>query len=123
MIETALFTALSTASTVIALCGTRIYPLVLPKDPTLPAIDYKFVTGNNTPTMNTNGVQRYRVEVNCWGDTYLDAVSLRNAVVKALSGYRAGTMTVEYLMPQDFFDDELLQYRAMAEFYVLDTMQ
>lgn len=121
--ETELFTALSSAATVTALCGTRIYPLVLPKDPTLPAIDYKFVGGSNTPTFDSMGAQRYRVEVNCWGDTYLDAVTLRNAVIKALSGYNSGSMSISFLMPQDFFDDDLLQYRALAEFYVLDCLQ
>ena len=69
------------------------------------------------------GAQRYRAEVNCWGATYGDAVSLRNAVVKALSGYTSGTTSISYLMPQDFFDEELRQYRAMAEFYVLDCLQ
>ena len=123
MIESELFTAISTASAVTAICGSRVYPLVLPKDPTLPAIDYKFVGGSNTPTFDSMGAQRYRVEINCWGATYLEAVSLRLAVVKALSGYTSATMSVSYLMPQDFFDSELLQFRAMAEFYVLACLQ
>jgi hypothetical protein len=122
VVETDFYTALC-ASAVTAICGTRIYPLALPTDPTLPAIDYRFVGGANQPTMSTDGVQRYRVEVNCWGNTYSDAVSLRYAVVKALSGYQAGTMNIQYLMPQDLFDEELLQCQAMAEFYVYDAMQ
>jgi hypothetical protein len=73
--------------------------------------------------MSDMGVQRYRVEVNCWGDTYDDAVSLRYAVVKALSGYTSGNSSIQYLMPQDDFDNDLLQYRATAEFYVFDGLQ
>ena len=123
MVETDFRFALSSASAVTAICGTRIYPVALPKDPTLPAIDYKFVTGSNTPTFDSMGAQRYRVEVNCWGDTYLDAIGLRYAVVKALSGYTSGALSIQFLMPQDFFAEDLLQFRAMAEFYLLDTLQ
>jgi hypothetical protein len=123
MIETVFRSALTSATSVTAIVGTRIYPLVLPTDPTLPAIDYKFVAGSNTPTMDSMGVQKYRVEVNCWGDTYGDAVSLRYAVVKALSGYTSGNTSIQYLMPQDDFDNDLLQYRATAEFYVFDGLQ
>jgi hypothetical protein len=123
MVESSFFTALTTASAVTAICGARIYPLVLPKDSTLPAIDYKFVGGSNTPTFDSMGIQRYRVEVNCWGNTYADAVNLRLAVVKALSGYTSSNMAITYLMPQDFFDPELLQVRALAEFYVSDSLQ
>jgi Protein of unknown function (DUF3168) len=119
MIEQDLITALTSASAIQAICGTRIYPLVLPKDPTLPAIDYKIVGGSNTGALTTRGVQRYRVEINCWGDTYLDAINLRFAVIAALDGTKVGSTAITYLMPQDFFEDELLQYRACAEFYAL----
>ena len=123
MIETVFRSALTSATSVTAIVGTRIYPLVLPTDPTLPAIEFTFVAGLNIPTMDSMGVQKYRVEVNCWGDTYGDAVSLRYAVVKALSGYTSGNSSIQYLMPQDDFDDDLLQYRATAEFYVFDGLQ
>jgi hypothetical protein len=123
MVEQAVYTALTSDSAVTTFCGTRIYPLLLPTSPTLPAIDYKIIGGGNTPTFTTMGTQRYRVEVNCWGATYADAVTLRHAVVKALSGYQSGNTAIEYLMPQDFFEPDLLQYRACAEFYVYDTLQ
>lgn len=123
MIETVFRSALTSATSVTAIVGTRIYPLVLPTDPTLPAIEFTFVAGLNIPTMDSMGVQKYRVEVNCWGDTYGDAVSLRYAVVKALSGYTSCNSSIQYLMPQDDFDNDLLQYRATAEFYVFDGLQ
>jgi hypothetical protein len=122
MTESELYTAISGASAIRAICGSRIYPLVLPNDSTLPAIDYKFVGGSSTPTFDSMGAQRYRIEVNCWGNTYSDAVALRLAVIQALSGYTSGTMSVSYLMPQDFFDNQLLSFRALAEFYILDCI-
>ena len=122
MVEQEIFAAL-TQSSITALCSTRVYPAALPKDPTLPAIEYKIVGGAPQSTLGGHGSLRVRLEVNCWGNTYNDAVTLRSAVVQALSGYKVpnSNTTFSYLMPQDFFDDELLQYRAVAEFYVVSN--
>jgi hypothetical protein len=120
MVETALFTALSTSAAVSALAGTRIYPAVLPKDPTLPAVVYHFVGGANQPTMDTRGKQRSRVQFDCIGETYLDAVTLRKAVVQTLAGYRCADFQSQILNAtgSDGFDQDLLQYVAIAEAYV-----
>jgi hypothetical protein len=118
MIETDLFTVLSTATAITALASTRVYPVALPTDPTLPAMTYMFVGGSGQPSFNTRGMQRARVEINSWGDTYSDAVTLREAVIQTLAGYSDENFSAMYMQSTDFFDHELLQYRAMAEFYV-----
>ena len=120
MIESALFTVLSTSAAVSALAGTRVYPAVLPKDPTLPAVVYRFVGGANQPTMNTRGRQRSRLQIDCFGETYNDAISLRKAVVQTLGGYSSATFQSQILdaTADDGFDQDLLQYLAIAEAYV-----
>jgi hypothetical protein len=42
-------------------------------------------------------------------------------VIAAIGAYNSGGLTVRYLMPHDFFDHDLLQYRAVAEFYVFGS--
>jgi hypothetical protein len=118
MIEQQFFAALSTPAAVTAICGNRIFPLVLPTVVQLPAIHYSFVGGSSQATQDTYGAQRYRVEVNCWGESYGDAVTLRHAVIAALDQYNQSGIFIEFLQSTDFFDHELLQYRAMTEFYV-----
>lgn len=118
MIETDLFAALSTATAITALASTRVYPVVLPTDPTLPAMTYMFIGGSGQPSFDTRGMQKARVEINCWGNTYSDAVTLREAVILTLAGYSDENFSAMYMQSTDFFDHELLQYRAMAEFYV-----
>ncbi len=118
MIESLIRSLLLASVSVSALVGTRIYPLVLPKDCPLPATDYRLVGGSASPTFDTTGPQRRRLEVNCWSDVYGDAVTLRKAVVDSLNGFRQGSITIQFLQLQDFFDDELLQYRATVEFYI-----
>ncbi len=110
--------AAATSVTSLLASATSIYPIVVPTDAPLPAIDYKVVGGSGKPSFNTRGMFRARMEVNCWGETYGDAVTLRTAVVQAIDGYSDGTLSILFLQPQDFFDYELLQYRAMCEFYV-----
>lgn len=118
MIESTLYSILSSASAITAITATHIYPLVIPDGSPLPAIEYSIVGGAAKATFDTRGTIRLRVEINCWGSTYGDAVSLRNAVVQSLDGYNQQGVSIQLLQPSDFFDHELLQYRAMAEFYV-----
>jgi Protein of unknown function (DUF3168) len=122
VIEQLFAAVLQAQSDITAITGPRIYPLVLPTNPTLPAIDYSFVGGSSSPTLTTKGYKRYRVEINCWGDTYADAVTLRSAVKDNLDGYHDGNMSIQLISPRDFFEDLLLQYRAMAEFYILTNL-
>lgn len=118
--ETQFRAVLAAADSITSLLATptSIYPVTLPTDAALPAIEYKVVGGSGKPSFNTRGIFRARMEVNCWGDTYDDAVTLRTAVIQALDGYADGTLSILFLQPQDFFDHDLLQYRALAEFYV-----
>lgn len=118
MIESSLFGALSTAAAISSLVGTRVYPVVLPTDPTLPALVYLFVGGMGQPSFSTRGMQKARVEINCWGSSYSSAATLREAVIQTLAGYSDGNFDSMYIQSTDFFDHDLLQFRAMAEFYI-----
>lgn len=122
MIESTLFSLLSTSPSITAICNTRIYPVVLPTEVTLPAIHYLIVGGAVKPTNDTHGTIRVRVEVSCWGNTYGDAVNLRDAVVQSLDSYSGEGINIQYLMPQDLFDHELMQFRAICEFYVFASV-
>jgi hypothetical protein len=118
MIELIFDGILRGASGVVSLATGGIHPVELPKDATFPAIHYLFVGGSSQGTQDTYGTQRYRVEVNCWAGSYNDVVTLRHAVIAALSQYSANGVFIRFLQPTDFFDHDLLEFRAMAEFYV-----
>jgi hypothetical protein len=45
-------------------------------------------------------------------------VTLRHAVIAALDQYNQSGVFIEFIQSTDFFDHELLQYRAMVELYV-----
>lgn len=107
----------SEAITALAVGG--IYPAALPKDQTVwPAIHYLIVGGNSQSTQDTYGTQRQRVEVNCWGKSYSDAVTLRHTVTAELLAASTSSLSVNFIQNMDLFDHELLEFRAIAEFYV-----
>lgn len=125
-----LFALLTGDSGVAALIATRMYPVELPEGEQLPALLYRFVGGKSSPTLTTSGMQRARVQFDCFGDTYDDASSLRAAVVGALNGY-VGTLAdgtelqnADVMGPgTDFFDDDPRSFRCMVEFYLYYTLQ
>jgi hypothetical protein len=122
MIEAALYTVLSSSASITALAGSRIYPAVLPTDPTLPALTYMFIGGTVYPIANRNGIQRSRVQIDCWGNSYSDAVTLRQAVVQTLAGYSGPSFQSQIIQTHDDFDHDLQQYRAVVEVYVLYSL-
>jgi hypothetical protein len=125
MIETNLFALLSSIHAVASLTspgGCRLYPLLIPEDSPLPAVDYAVVTGVASPTFTSRSTMRYRVEINCWAATYLEAATLRTAIMQGLDGYRDANLVVQIIGPRDLFDHDLLQYRAMVEFYVFANL-
>ena len=116
MIESLLYSVLSTA-----LPGSRIFPLILPDEPTLPAAVYSIVGATANPTLSTSGLTRYRVEISCYGQTYHDAVTLRSAARAALNGYSDHNMVISWTSNTDYFVHEALQYRCCAEFSLLSV--
>lgn len=125
-----IFSLLTANAAVSALIASRVYPVLLPEDPTLPAICYKLIGGRSDATLSTSGMQRTRLEINCYGADYDGASALRTAVIKALEGYQGALSDGTFLQNADlvspgtdFFEDEPRQYRCMVEFYLLYTFQ
>lgn len=122
MIEQALYSVLSASSAITTLIGSRIYPVIIPEDTTLPALSYWFVSGTASPTMDTRGTIRSRVQLDCWGQTYSDAVTLRAAVIQAIAGHRDSSFSAQIVSVHDEFIEDALQYRAVLEAYLFASL-
>lgn len=109
-------------ATVLASCTPHSFPVVIPEDTALPAATYTFVGMTATPTFSTSGLNRYRVEVSCYGNNYTDAATLRATITAALNGYQDHNMTITKANSFDLHDYELLQFRSLVEFYVLSVL-
>jgi hypothetical protein len=119
-----------------AITTNRIYPGTLPEDVGAdmggkPAIVYAVIANSPDPTFDTPGMQRMRVQFDCYGvgsstaSGYGVANSVREALVALLDGFRGrlpdgswieGVMLCDY---RDAFMSAARQYVSMAEFYLL----
>lgn len=100
-IEQGLFAYLSTATAITSLVSTRIYPLVVPQDTSLPAITYQ-QTANNTDhhsltgTLRSDGCPRASIQLDVYATTYAACKEIADAVRTTLDGFRGmmGTVAV-----------------------------
>jgi len=72
--------------------GTRVYPLVLPQNPVLPAVTYRVLSTTATHLFGTDAdVEAVRVQVDCWATSYSAVRALAAEVSAALNRY-SGTV-------------------------------
>lgn len=96
ILEEGIYAHLTDDAGVAALVGTRIYPLQVPQDVTLPAVAYQRISGprdhaHDGPT----GLVRARVQFSALGSTYLEAKTVTEALRAALDGFKGTMGTVE----------------------------
>lgn len=110
MLEAGLYAYLAADAGVSGLVGTRIYPLLLPQEPTLPALVYQRISTNPLGHSHDgpNHLTRVRMQLRCHGATLLAAKTLADAVRDALDGYSGamGTVTVQSVFREDEGDDD-----------------
>jgi len=91
-IETGIVAHLQADGTVSGLVGTRIYPMQIPQEATLPALAYQVISGRPTYSHGgDSGPEWCRVQITCHAGTYEAVKALAAAVRAALSG-AAGAM-------------------------------
>lgn len=76
----------------------RVYPLLLPESPTMPALSYQQVSAVQTHAMGTSGAPwRIRLQLDVWGRTYADVRGLAAEAFARLNRYRGSVAGVEVL--------------------------
>jgi hypothetical protein len=126
VLETGLYTLLSTNAGVSALVGTRIYPVQGPPDaPTYPYITYQPVTGGSEYALNSAEARRKRIQFDCWAASALANLQILTALRNVLTGY-TGTLTdgtrVLFTTRENEmanFDDSQKVYRSVCEYEFL----
>ena len=84
-IEESLYTALVAAGTA---AGARVYPQLLPQNPTFPAITYSRIASRREYAHGgTTAINDILFQVSCWGATYTAAKALSAQVQAALAGF------------------------------------
>lgn len=120
-IEAALFELLTEDAGVAGLVGSRVYPVVLPQNPTLPAVVYQELrTAALSATGGDTGRRESRMQVSYWAESYAGVKAGKAALVALLSGYRGGIFErVGVEAMQDDVDVETGWRRQIVEILAL----
>jgi hypothetical protein len=87
-LESSLYYKLVNDGPILALVGTRIYPNYAPIGVANPCITYTKISGEDVRSAaGDSGLSSANVQIGCWADTYLEAATIRAAVIACLNDY------------------------------------
>jgi len=76
-------------------CGDRIFPILLPEGEALPAVSYMMIRPSEARGRSRDGgqpdLERLRIQVNVWGQTFEQARSLAEQIRAILEGHKDDT--------------------------------
>ena len=122
-IETEIVTRLNADGAVSGEVGTRIYPDIVPQDPTYPAITYSRVSGVRLHNLaGTAGRATPRITINSWATTAAGRQTLADAVRASLDGFNGVLTTIKATIKIDTdharYENDTKIYRMIADYFV-----
>lgn len=98
--------------------STRIYPIIMPHDPTFPLLVYRQISGNEIlRSAPKDGVEMStRFQFDIWGRTYADTQPLRQEIVDLFTGYQ-GVVSGKRILSSgvdltfSLYEDDTMLYR------------
>lgn len=130
-INSGLRTLLLADSNIASVVDTRVYPVQLPQNPTLPAVTYLAVSGNRE--VSNSGAQDYgykRFQIDAWALTQAAALALADLITTRLVGYSgtfdddnspATSWTIQgafFAGEREFYESEPKQYRVSRDYMI-----
>lgn len=115
---------LTTDVGVAALVGNRVFTEVLPQAPTVPAVVFTEVAGDEDVALDgPTGVGSRRVQIDAWAKTRAEATALAVAVRTALAGHSGAAAGFEvhgvFLLTERWdFEPETSLYRTSQDYEV-----
>lgn len=99
--------------TVIPSIAGRVYPMLLPQSPTLPAVTYSRVSTTHMYAHEGNvGLAHQRLQFSCWARTHKEAAEVSLVVRQSLEGRVVGVGFADNEI--DFYEpDTKLYHRAL----------
>jgi hypothetical protein len=127
MIETDLYSYLSTCIALIALVSTRIYPVQAPKEVATPYLVYFKVSPNRKYThQGFANFQQPRIQISCYATRYITsgseigAKSLSQILISALEAWPGAEriQAVQVEDEKDLIDPDTNLYHVAVDFFV-----
>lgn len=91
--DDALFNVISSAAPITAIVGGKIFWGMAQQGVAPPALVLNIISGGDAPhLLGTDGLWRYRVQIDCYGQNRPQARLLSRAVSSALNGHRGANI-------------------------------
>jgi hypothetical protein len=125
-LETEVRARLAADGTISGLVSTRIFPLMLPQNPTYPALVFRRISGPRMHDLQGSiGRGTARLQIDSWATGYLGAQALAAAVRSSLDGF-TGMLTSLHAVIKldneiDDYDDDADKYRVIQDFRIIHT--
>jgi hypothetical protein len=119
-VEPALQSFLLDDSALTTLIGTRVWPIILPQKPVLPAVTYSEISAIRGHTMQgPDGLAFARMQIDSWAKSFKQARILADAVRARLDGFRGDfTDSPPTTFAQGiFFETERSMYESEPELF------
>jgi hypothetical protein len=98
------------------IAGGRVYPVILPQDPTLPAVTYQQIAhADANVTLRTAYAQ-----VDCWASSYAEVRAIASQVAGAMHLFRGTaantTVSIRHTTETDLFEPDTKLYRISQDY-------
>lgn len=116
MIQTQLVIALLANPDVVDLIGSRLFPMRIPQNGSLPAAVYQRVGASPTNSLDGDtGLDSVRIQISSWAKTYAEADSLAVCIRSAINSSSLKSLTENII---DDEDKETRNYRVIQDFSI-----
>lgn len=114
--ESDLFAALNVAG-VTAIVGEKFTPGVAEQGTSAPYAVWNRISSQRENSLAgfTSGLERVRVQLDCYATTFDGATALADAFKAAVDAYAGSALKLLVLNEQDFFEDDTRLHRRMLE--------
>ncbi len=125
MISDNLYTYLAAQSAITSIVSTRIHPLILPQEPTYPAMTYSDESSDMSESFDgQTGHAQSIYQIDCWAKTYAGAYTLGDALRSTLNNVSGsfGGITIQRCQiingPATVYEDSVEAYRQTYIFSI-----
>lgn len=120
MVEEDLFYQLSTYAGLSTYVDDRIFPIIMPQNPTFPAITYQRISTNRTQAMDgATGHENPWFQIDIWSENYSELKAIEIQLLGAMDAATAYTSLLQNR--QDQYESGLEIYRATLDFSAWDN--
>lgn len=122
MLVEGVYNLLTTNVALTAMVSDRVFALIIPKNPIVPAVTFYVVSNRTEVNLDRSAISFDSIEINVWAKTYLSAKSGQDILHTLLDAYK-GTLSdgTRVLMVSsndipDFYEKDSLLFRSGTTF-------